>query len=158
MLESITGFSQLATIHGNLEIWAANLSNTEGFKALKEIDKSLRLSSIKNISDLKGFSNLESIGETLSISYCNQLRSLDGLENVNSVINRVEIRDNSSLSDIQGINNIAAITEYLNIQANLNLNSCSLDLLCERLQTDNINIKVNGPDCNDLNTILSKCN
>jgi len=105
-----------------------------------------------------GFRSLKTIGESLNVSSCDQVVSLDGLEKLESDLNQLVIKDNKMLSDIQGVNNVSSITESLYIRGNLNLKACSIDLICQRIQTDNVNIGYNGDGCQNLEEVQLDCN
>lgn len=155
-LQRISGFMALESIGGNLHIGARSLSVMNGFKNLERIEVMMFISS-NFLLDFTAFSKLTYVGELVEIAYCERLGSLHGLEKLTSPLKNLVIKDNSALSDISGINNIASITEYIEIKRNLNLSDCAIDLICNRLETNEVNIGTNGDKCSDINQISSFC-
>ena len=68
------------------------------------------------------------------------------------------IKNNPILSDISAINNIETVTDYMNIQENINLSDCAIDLICTRLETNNISVQYNGQDCSAIEDVYLNCN
>lgn len=131
---NVNGLQNLTAIEGNLFIdgftnRVPSLTSLKGFKNLKSIGGSFRVSQTLSLADLTGLEKLTSIGGQLMIGVIGfkstnstdgncALKSLAGLDNLSSVGKGVCIGHNKSLESLKGLENLTSVGGDLVIDRN----------------------------------------
>lgn len=155
-LETIHGFTQLNTMDGFLFLMDLDkLKDLYGFKDVKKINRSLSISGCHGLKDLKGLENLKLISGTLSIFNCDSLENLQGLNNVSKIGGALYIVNNAQINSLQGINN--AELNFVEIRYNPFLSMCSVESVCQLVDSKYIIIENNATGCNTVEEINEMC-
>ena len=96
---SVSGFSNLVSIGGDLIIGDDSIGHVDGFLNLRTVGGSLTIADNFTLYSLDGFSSLEIIDGNLTIRNNSSLDNLNGLSDISSVGGDVGIRNNFALCE-----------------------------------------------------------
>lgn len=120
-----TNYPDCTDLGGRVHIKGKDITNLDGLKRVKSVDKDLNIDSCTMLDNLSGLDSLVSIGNSLYISYNNVLTSLKGLDHLTSVGWGIGIEYNPALKNLSGMEKLSSVGGGLNINDNNSLTSLS---------------------------------
>ncbi|NUO00188.1 MAG: hypothetical protein HUU01_06185 [Saprospiraceae bacterium] len=184
-LQSLEGLDSLVEVGGDFTVWFEdNLVNMNGLGSLSSVGQKLWLLENNQMEDLSGLEQLTAVGSILEIDFNDSLLNLVGLESLDSIGRWLWIRNNPSLSSLNGLESLQYVGEMLSIESNASLtdinalnhsitplyhdiaisenellSDCSVQAVCETLQTPGayVSISNNNEGCENKPQVIQAC-